>query len=104
MAPGILEFCSAAKHSPSLPGRHIPPVPLIPILPAAAPCFQHTPVTGSEIVPPGQGAPLATGVAIIGAESTAPPQIAASTRRWTVDRIVMVFSVRESVWAVRTGE
>jgi hypothetical protein len=66
-------------------------------------CDQHTPVTGSVIVPPGQGAADAGEALIIGADSSAPPQTAASSSRGAVERNLMVFSVRESVWAVRTG-
>ena len=102
MAPGICEFASAPRHNPSLPGRHVPPVPVIPMLPWD--CDQHTPVTGSEIAPPGQGAAEAGEALIIGADSSAPAQAAAASRREAVNRIVIMFSVGKSVGrAVRTA-
>jgi hypothetical protein len=66
-------------------------------------CDQHTPVIGSAIAPPGQGAAEAGEALIIGADSSAPPQTAANSSRRAVERNLMMFSVRESVWAVRTG-
>ena len=87
-------------HSPSLPGRHVPPVPVMPRF--VADCDQQIPVTGSATWLALQAA-WAGGAVTTGADSSAAPQIAASARREAVNRTVMWFSGVSVGLAIRRG-